>query len=207
MAVITMPTNIYLGRQAYRQRRFDILEVSEPTGKQSARVFGPPRWGVAFASTSPTSMENGRQFEALLMRLRGGVNILAMWDFNKPAPLGTMRGAPTLSGNAIAGATVLALTGAGVSKTLLAGDWLQVGTGHGTSQLFKVVVDVTLSAGGTGSVTVEPPVRKQLNTGSVVLWDKPLGYYRMTGQEFAWNAVPGAILTEGYSVELLEDFG
>ena len=50
MAVITMPTTLILGRQAFKQRRFDISEVSDITGKQAARLLGPPRWGVSIAS-------------------------------------------------------------------------------------------------------------------------------------------------------------
>ena len=207
MAVITMPTTLILGRQAFKQRRFDISEVSDITGKQAARLLGPPRWGVSIASPSNMSRDNGNIWEAMLMQLRGSINILAVWDVNKPAPMGTMRGTPTLSANATAGATSLALTGTGASTTLKIGDWLQVGTGHGNSQLVKVITNVTFSAGGVGSVTVEPPLRKLISSGQPIAWDKPVGYYRMVGSEFSWNAVPGAILTEGYGVELLEDFG
>jgi hypothetical protein len=207
MAVITMSTSLILGRQVFKQRRFDISEISDATGKMAVRLFGPPKWGMTIGSPASMSMLNGSLWESMLLRLRGGVNVLAAWDVNKPAPLGTMRGTPTLSAHATAGATSIALTGTGASTTLKQGDWLQVGTGHGTSQLVKVVADVTFSGGGTGSVTIEPPIRKQINSGSSVYWDKSLGYYRMVGNEVTWNAVPGAILTEGYGAELLEDFG
>jgi hypothetical protein len=207
MSVITMSTALILGKQAFRQRRFDLSEVSDITGKQATRLLGPPRWGVSIAAPQNGSMENGALWEGLLMQLRGGVNVLATWDVNKPAPRGTMRGTPTLSANATAGAVSIALTGTGANTTIKTGDWLQIGTGHSTSQLVKAIADVTFSAGGTGSVSIEPPIRKQINSGSSVVWDKSLGYYRMVGNEFSWNAVPGAILTEGYAIDLMEDFG
>ena len=207
MAVIAMPTTLILGRQLFRQRRFDLSEVSEVTGKQATRLFGPPKWGMSIGSPSPLSMEMSAIWEGMLMKLRGSINVLSAWDVNKPVPRGTMRGSPTLLSAAAAGAVSLSITGGGVSTTLKMGDWLQVGAGFGTSQLVKVTDDMVFSITGLGTVFFEPPIRKVIAGGAAVTWNMPLGHYRLAGNEFSWNAVAGAILSEGYGGDFMEDFG
>ena len=76
-----------------------------------------------------------------------------------------------------------------------------------TTGAVTLVAAATADVAGAATVTIEPPIRKQINSASVVAWDKPLGYYRMVGTGFGWGAVPGALLTEGFETELLEDFG
>jgi hypothetical protein len=111
MAVITVPDAVAasMGGLSYGQTRYDIMEVSEPTGASAVRVLGPPRWGFALQSKRALTLADAGQWESMLLRLRGSVNHLAMWDFLRPAPLGTMRGEPLLNAALAVGATTLGL--------------------------------------------------------------------------------------------------
>lgn len=206
MATITMSASLLVGNQSFGQQRYDISEVSEPTGAQAVRLFGPPRWRMSMSAPRFISLRNAGLWEAMLSQLRGGVNVLAAWDVNKPAPLGTARGTPTLSAIAAAGATSISVTGFSANGTLLAGDWLQIGAGVGSSQLVKVVADVTLNGTGAGTVTIEPPLRQQFAGATAITWDKALGYYRLVGKGFDWQAIPGFAAAEGFESEFLETF-
>lgn len=206
MSTITMPAALRVGAQSFGQERFDLVERSDATGDTSVRLFGPPRWTMGLAAKSGLDLADAGVWEVLLIQLRGSVNVLAAWDVNKPAPLGTARGSPTLSANATAGASSISVTGFTAAGTLKQGDWLQVGTGVGTSQLVKVTADITLNGSGAGSVAVEPPIRKQINSGATVTWDKPLGYYRMQAKGFSWDAVPGFLASSGFACDFLETF-
>lgn len=179
MAVIVMPSGLRIGKPfGIQQRRYDMAEVSDTTGDSAVRLFGPPRWAVSIVSPEHLSLDDAAQWESLKLRLRGGVNVLALWDVVRPQPRGTARGALALSAPAAAGATSMAITGAQpAAGTLLTGDWLQVGSGLGTSQLVKLVSSTTL-AGGAGVVSFEPPLRRGYAAGSTVVWDKPLGFFR-----------------------------
>lgn len=209
MAIITMPTNLILGVFNIAQARFDLSEMSESSGAAQDRALGPPRWRLSIAAPGMLSVESSAVWEALILKLRGRVNHLAAWDIMKPAPRGTMRGTMTLSGAHAQGATVLNVT-AGVGQagtTLLAGDWLQVGSGT-AGQLFKVVADATANGAGLIAVTVEPPVRPVggFASATAVTWDKALGHYKVTTQAPQWGYVPSVNAQTGFALDLMEQW-
>lgn len=209
MAIITMPTNLILGSFNIAQARFDLSEMSETTGASQDRSFGPPRWRLSISAPSALSIESSAVWEALILKLRGRVNHLAAWDIMKPAPRGTMRGTLTLSGAHAQGATVLNITGGAgqAGTTLLAGDWIQVGSGTG-GQLFKVVTDATANGAGLIAATVEPPVRPVAGFagGTAVTWDKALGHYKVTTQAPQWGYVPSVNAQSGFALDLMEQW-
>jgi len=90
--------------------------------------------------------------------------------------------------------------------SLRAGDWLQVSTGLGTSQLVMVTADVTLAEAGTGSVSIEPPLRRAYDAGAAVTWDKPLAYYRQSTETATWSYGAGGAVLGGMSLDLLESW-
>ncbi len=109
----------------------------------------------------------GQQVQAFLDRLRGRVNTITIGNIQRPVPVGTMRGTPTLLASAAQlASTIQIATTAGA--TLLAGDCIGFG-----GQLSRVMTDAT--ADGTGHMTVEilPRVRIAQTAGASVLWDHP----------------------------------
>jgi hypothetical protein len=191
------------------QVRYDMLESSDATGSQAARLFGPPRWRLAVRSKDAFTLVQAGAYEAVLLQLRGGVNHLSMYDPVRTAPQGTVRGTLTLNGSHSAGVTAISVT-AGVGQsglTLKAGDWLQIGTGLGTSQLVKVMADATVNGSGVIALTVEPPLRTAFSTGAAVTWDKPLAYYKQQGTP-QWSYRPGMRMRQGgFALDLLESWG
>lgn len=206
MAVITWPAALKLPAEfTLSQARYDMVENSDATGHQAARLFGPPRWRVSLRSIDAFTLIDAGVYEAMLLQLRGGVNHLALYDPVRQAPQGTMRGSMTLSGAHAAGAVALSVIASGqIGKTLLPGDWLQVGTGLGTSQLVKVVVGDTSDGSGVVDVTVEPPLRSAFGNGAAVTWDKPLGYFKQLGSP-SWSYRPALRMKQsGFALDLLE---
>jgi hypothetical protein len=206
MSIITMPAGLdrSIGSFAVSQARYDMLEASDITGAVAARLLGPPRWRIAMGSVQALLFEDAALWESMLLRLRGGVNHLAAYDPVRTQPQGTMRGTLVLAGSHAAGLTTINISGGGsqAGKTLLQGDWLQLGTGLGTSQLVKVVVDGLANGSGDISAEVEPPLRLPLSGGAPVTWFKPLGYYKQLSQP-GWNYSDWR-LTGGFSADLLE---
>lgn len=92
------------------------------------------------------------------------------------------------------------------NATIAAGDWLQIGSGVGSSQLVKVVAGSTESTNNTLSVTFEPPLRMAFAGGSDVTWDKPLAYFKQTSAP-QWSYRLGRAHKVGaYALDLLEDW-
>lgn len=119
---------------------------------------------------------------------------------------GNSAGSAAATGSAIlwgaqleAGTAATAYAGA----TLAAGDWLQLGSGVGTSQLVKVVADATESHLGLMLVTFEPPLREDIADATAVTWDRPVAYYKQTSAP-QWGY--RARLSTGYALDLLESW-
>lgn len=208
MSVINMPAVLQVGLFAWGQADFSLTEISDQTGAASSRSFGPPRWTLSMGSLEAMSPVQAGIWEALVAQLRGRVNHLAAWDITRPAPQGTMRGTLTMNSAAVAGDVALSITGGAgqAATTLLRGDWLQLGTGLGTSQLVKVCADATANGSGVIAVTVEPPLRLGFSGGAAVAWSTPLCYFKRSSSRSSWQGVPGALLLGGHSLDLLEQW-
>ena len=205
MAIITLPAGLRIQSCTIGQTRHDILELSEATGHQAARTFGPARWRMAITSPQAMRQADAVVWESLLLRLRGGINHLAIGDPVRKVPRGTMRGTLTLSGTHTAGLTTLTITGGAgqANTTLLAGDWLQIGSGL-TGQLVKVVTDATANGSGVISAVVEPPLRIQYATSTAVTWNTPIAHFRATSSP-QWAYSPG-LVAGGFALDLLESW-
>lgn len=380
MSIITLPTDLFVGEFGIEQLRYDTMDVSEETGSADTRLKGPPRWKVSLGSGDDITQAQAARWKALGLKLRGGVNHLALHDLNNPVPRGTARGQLTLSAPLSKGGVQLSLQGAygtnmfrgpgfefdsnadglcdgwtaysngtagtvtyvkdattalgsGTSQTVNAsnlgtssldragiyqdvlytgragepitfsanlwgnanqqarvyiqfyklgvpvsgtmdltvtltnawqryavtgvadadfdqmqsfiwqtsrpttgpavlhidkvqlevgssattytdtptlyqGDWLQVGTGVGSSQLFMVMDDMSFNELGVGTVNVEPPSRLTVSSSTVVTWNKPVAYYkRVGGDSFGWHAKAGSLLEGGFMMnDLVEQW-
>ena len=204
MAIVTLPSNFVFGAGCgMGQRRFDLLSSSDTTGADQVRMFGPPRWTMALVQPEKVSLAEAGVWQSVLMQLRGRVNVLAAWDPHRPAPQGTMRGAPSLAAAASAGDSALSVA-TSASVTLLAGDLLQVGGGLGTSQLVMVIADSRADAGGILALETEPPLRLGYAAGTVVRWDKPLCYYRAQADATTWRYANRGLMATGMALDLVE---
>lgn len=207
MSIITWPATLRVPAEfTISQARFDIVESSDATGAQADRLFGPPRWRVALRSVEGFTLAEAGVWEAMLLQLRGGINRLALFDPVRTAPQGTMRGTMTLNGLHNAGVTAISVTaGAGqAGQTLLPGDWLQIGSGLGTSQLVKVMSAAAANGSGVIALNIEPPLRIGFSTGAAVTWDRPVCHYRQLGVP-QWGYRAGLrIKSGGFALDLLE---
>jgi hypothetical protein len=206
MSIITFPPGIYFGTFAISQKRFDLKEMSDSTGLVKERLMSPPRWRVRFSPPGiGVPYTQGALWKTMLMRLRGGINHLAVYDIAQPAPVGTARGSIVLTGTTNAGDVDATISGGSpATGTLKMGDWLQIGTGLG-SQLVTVTADVTLS-GGAGTVLFEPPLRTGYAAGTAVVWDKPVAHYKMLSDAPSWGYVAGAFLMNGFEIDMMEQW-
>jgi len=210
MSIITMPAGLSVGQFAISQHRYDLNEMSDSTGATQTRIMGPPRWGLAIASGNIMSLAQASLWEAMVLSLRGGINHLAAWDIVRVAPRGTARGTLSVQTTGgvppAAGAVQMQIDSSPsqVGMTLLAGDWLQVGSGL-TGQLIKLIADCTFGS-SVGQITFEAPLRIGYAAGTAVAWDKPKGHYKMTTDAPAWAYAPGSNTVSGFAMDLLEQW-
>jgi len=203
MSIITMPQGLYVSSLTWKQHRFEMTETSEPTGSGSVRVYGPPKWGMTVGCDGNATPDQADIWRTMVLGLDGRVNRLAAYDSGRTVPRGTMRGTLTLASGIAAYATSLTLAGA--SGTLRAGDWLQIGSGIGTSMLINVMADV-LASGGTATVTFKAASRYAFAGGVTVTWDHPVGYYAAMNKDAGWTYEPNSQVLGNFSLDLIEAF-
>jgi hypothetical protein len=198
MSIITLPT------------WFDVAECEMslvPEVRGFSGPFGGPtevqdllgdRWRMRVTLPDGDFTWGGRT-EALMNRLRGGVDWLRLYHLAKPAPRGTARGSMVLSGAVAQGASALTISGVAASSTLRAGDML----GHNSEQLFQVFEDATANVSGVITVNLANRARKAIASGQAIVWDKPSIPFQLTDT----SGVPTAFIrgrARGQQVEFVE---
>lgn len=211
MAIIQMPMDLLIASASVGRMHFEIEEVSEVTGSVAARVMGPPRWVYTLGAPDYMSSEQNAKWEAMVLGLRGRLNHLAVWDPGRIAPKGTLRGSLVTLTPLLRGDTSISISGGAgqAGRTLVPGDWLQIGSGVGSSQNVKVIVGGTADGSGSITVTFESPLRRDYPGGTPVWWDRALTYCRSSVRDsISWKHVAGAPdLHGGFQISVIESWG
>lgn len=205
MTVLTLPASLQIRKFDFGQERFDLEFSAGDAGASQVRVLAPPRWSCAIVAPQWLRATEAAVWRDLILRLQGRIRQLAVYDIDHSAPAGTMRGTLTLASAAAQGATTLSITG-GVGQagtTLLAGDWIGVGTGA-TRQLVNVAANATADGAGVVSVTISQPLRLAQLTAAAVTWDKPTALFRQRTANNGWSR-EGDVRT-GHSLDLIESW-
>lgn len=145
-------------------------------------------------------------FETTLSNNATGHTTLRYYVFPAWAAYGATTQDLTITGGAVVwGCKLQPAAGATdyTPPTLLAGDWLQIGTGVG-SHYCMVTADATENDAGQLVVSIEPPTRASIASATVVTWDKPLVYLRQQQAASSWQYTKTGGVTAGFALDLLE---
>jgi hypothetical protein len=220
MSIISLPALVVqtLESQSWGQQRYDTTETSDESGEIAVNAGAPPRWTCTLRSPSWLTLEEAAEWEAMLLRLRGGINHLAVYDVLRPAPRDTSCVITNVVG------------------TIARGDWIGLGVGLGTSQTVKAVDPVASSVltptsavwvnnvsaaatwvnnasqpatwwlGGTVTLQFEAPAREDMVIGTPVLWDRPLTYFTTTNNQTTWQTGRNGPTLAGYAFDGVEQW-
>lgn len=133
---------------------------------------------------------DAEQWLSFLLRLRGQYGTFLLGDPNGATPRGsaaTTPGTPVVNGASQTG-DELDIDGLPVSVSgyLLAGDYIQLGTGS-TATLHKVLEDVDSNASGEATLNLFPKVRTAPADNAAVTVSDAKGNFRLNGNETAWD--------------------
>jgi hypothetical protein len=179
---------------------------------QQTYAWNGERWEIDVAL--PLMNRNTAEtYKSFLAKLRGKVGTFTMYvpssKTNRGDYLDTSKQLDTISGNfitTIAGdhiytsvTTPYALSGNAGSKTLvisgirqnvtnalIAGDYIQIGTGINT-RLYKILNNANSNSDGNATVDIFPALRRTVTLGDVIVFDNPKGLFRLNSNitEFA----------------------
>lgn len=143
------------------------------TGTQQVYDWGNTPWSAAFDAIARGRAE-WSALAAFVAKMRGQFGTVLIGPRHAVRPAGTCNttGVTVGTGGAAALARALPLAGLGASKTLLAGDFIQLGSGS-TARLHMVTEDATANGSGNATVSIEPPLRAAYLAGAAVTLIEP----------------------------------
>jgi len=172
---LNTPTTI--GIESIELRAVNAVAVSQSpfTYKQQVISHQGQIWSASVSIPS-VRRDLAAEWKAMLVALKGSVGTFLLGDPDYATPRGTVSGTPTLSGTAGDSTVSVTMTG-----TLLAGDYIQLGTGS-AARLHQVLVDQS----GSGNLEIWPDLRSTYS-GETVIYSSPKGVFRLGNSTTSWS--------------------
>ena len=172
---LNTPTTI--GIESIELRAVNAVAVSQSpfTYKQQVISHQGQIWSASVSIPS-VRRDLAADWKAMLVALKGSVGTFLLGDPDYVTPRGTIEGSPTLSGTAGDSTVSINMTG-----TLLAGDYIQLGTSS-AARLHQVLVDQD----GSGNLEIWPDLRSTYS-GETVIYSSPKGVFRLGNSTTSWS--------------------
>lgn len=186
---LALPTSIGIADITLSANNAVSISQSPFTFQQQIIRHPGQRW-TASVTVPPVRRDLAEPWVAFLLALNGPVGTFLLGDPNGKAPQGTATSA-TITGTAGSASPTITMTG-----TLLAGDYVQVGSGA-TATLHKVLQDRS----GTGTIEIWPALRSDVTDATVTLTNT-VGRFRLSGNQQSFNINDASIY--GISFDAVE---
>lgn len=190
---LSIPTTIGIESIEFRAVNAVTTTQSPFTYKQQIIAHQGQRW-EASVTIPALRRDLMADWKAFLVALKGPTGTFLLSDPDYATPRGTITSC-VLNGAASAGAETLAVT---MSGTLLAGDYIQLGTGA-NSRLHQVLQDQS----GSGTLSIWPKLRTSYLTGSSVTFNEAKGVFRLASNVSSWSINNASAY--GISFDCVED--
>jgi|TARA_R110002153_G_C13136707_1_gene480479 hypothetical protein len=168
------PTSIGIESIELRAVNSVATSQSQYSYKQQVISHGGQKWEASVTIPS-VRRDKSAQWKAMLVALKGPTGTFLLGDPDYATPQGTVSSC-VLSGTAGAESPTVVMTG-----TLLAGDYIQLGTGS-SSRLHQVLTDQS----GDGSIDIWPSLRSTYSSATVV-FNSPKGVFRLATNITSWS--------------------
>ena len=170
--------------------RSNIAVTQSPfTFKQQVLRFQGSAW-EADVSLKAMQRADAEQWVSWFLKLDGQFGTFLMGDPNGATARGSASstpGTPVVNGADQTG-TTLSIDGcpASASGYLLAGDYIQLGSGS-TSKLYKVLSDVITNASGEADIDVYPQINVAPSDNATITVADCKGVFRLSSNEMDWS--------------------
>lgn len=184
---LAFPTAVGLQNVTFRARNAVAYSMSPFTFAGQAQSYLGQMWEADITVAPLALREDADEWTAFLLALKGQSGTFTMGDPNATGTRGsasTFPGSPVIS--AQSGSTIT-VTGAtfGVGTYLLAGDYVQFGSGS-TATLHKVLQDASPDGSGTVELDIWPSLRTP-RSGAMVT-SNTVGRWRLASNDVGWTA-------------------
>jgi len=187
---LSTPTSIGIEKVELRAVNAVLTSQSPFTYKQQVIAHKGQRW-EASVSIPPVRRDKAAEWKAMLVALKGQTGTFLLGDPDYATPRGTVSSC-TVSGSEGDETVTVSMSG-----SLLAGDYIQLGSGS-SSKLHQVLVDQT----GDGSLEIWPSLRDDYSSSTAVLTN-PKGVFRLNSNMSSWSINNASFY--GISFEAIEN--
>ena len=171
---LSTPTSIGIAQIELRASNTTATSSSPFSYKQQVISFGGQQWSASVSIPS-VRRDLAAPWKAMLVGLKGQVGSFLLGDPDYVTPQGTAT-TGTLTGAIATDSVAVTLDG-----TLLAGDYIQLGTAI-ASKLHVVLQDQS----GNGTLEIWPALRQSYTSEAMVL-SSPVGVFRLTESVTSWS--------------------
>lgn len=171
---LNTPTSIGIATIELSATNAVAISRSPFTFSQQVHTYAGQMWSAS-VTIPPVRKDLAEPWVSLLLALRGQTGTFLLGDPNNTSPRGTATSAIITGAS---GSSSLTVT---MSGTLLAGDYIQLGTGADAT-LHKVLVDQD----GSGTLEVWPALRKARTSVSATLTNTK-GVFRLANNTQSWS--------------------
>lgn len=143
------------------------------------------QWFTAKIQLSPMNRPDAEVWLAFLASLNGRENTFLLGDSLGATARGTVAGTPLVNGASQTGNS-LTTNGWDVGATILAGDYIQLGSGS-TAELYKVLEDETADGSGEATLDIWPDLRSTPGDTDAIVVSNTVGVFRLDGNITQWT--------------------
>ena len=186
---ISLPTTPGPRKVRLRPARAAAFVASPYSFAGQAQVHPGARWLVEL-ELPLMDRASAEPWIAALLQLDGPAGTFLLGDPLGTSPRGSAAGTPRVAGGGQTGRT-LSTDGwtPDAAGVLLAGDWIQLGSGE-QQRIYKVQGDVDADAAGAASVSIWPDLRESPADAEALVLTAPQGVFRLAGGELPYEEVP-----------------
>jgi len=171
---LSLPTSIGIANIELSANNAVAVSRSPFTFSQQVFTYSGQMW-TASVSIPPVLREYSADWKAMLVALKGQTGTFLLGDPDYATPRGTISSA-LLTGSIGDETVTVSMTG-----SLLAGDYIQLGTGA-SAKLHQVLVDQS----GSGSLEIWPALRANY-TDATVAFNSAKGVFRLSTNQTSWS--------------------
>lgn len=168
-------------------KRATSVSESPFTGSQQIQQYQYALW-TANLTCPPMRKDLAQAWTAFFLKLRGREGTFLLGDPDAKKPLGNITGTVTADGAASINDIDISIscTTSDITDAFKAGDYVQFGSGS-SAKLHMVVEDADISS-GSGTITVEPPLKAAISDGDSIIYNNAQGVFRLDQAEQPWSA-------------------
>lgn len=198
MTNYVIPASPGIASLTMRQAVVDKQTGSPFTFSQQVLSYAGQRW-EADVTLPPMNNADARAWLAFFAQVGGRYNTFTMGDPAGATPRGEAGGTPLVNGAGQTGAS-LVIDGATLSQSdwLMAGDYIQIGTGE-SARLHMVQADVASDGSGNVTLAIWPDIITAPADNASVIVSNTVGAWRMASPTRTWAVNPATIYDLSFS--------